>query len=536
MQEEQENYLEIDLLQLLKVLKRRAAVIAASAIVCALVFFLVSNFLITPKYQAEAMMYINNNRTAEAESINSSDVSASKSLVDTCIAIINTRAVYEDVKKQTHTDYSYAELKSMVTASSVNSTELLKITVESEDPIEAAKLANAYITVSARTMMQTVIGSNTKIVDEATIPTGQASPNVKKNTAVGFLLGMIAAMGVVVLIELMNTVIRSEKELNEAVKDVPVLGVIPDFKAFSVNGGKDRGKYGKYGKYYGYENGYAASGGKKGGSAEIEYEKNGILTGSMPFMFRESYKALRTNIMFSLPAIERGRIIGVTSADKGDGKSTNSINAALSIAETGKKVLFLDCDMRLSMMAQRLQIKKSPGISNVLVGECSPEEAVQVKNFGKNDGSSLDIITAGDFPPNPAELLNSGRMEEICQKFTHEYDYIIVDLPPVEIVSDALILSKMLDGLIVIVREGKSEREEIKSTVKKIDFVGGKLLGFIYTNHYEKPKTSRYGKKYGSYGKYGHYGDYGSYGRSYEYATADSYAQADKRAGTADKA
>lgn len=523
MQEEQENYLEIDLLQILKVLRRRALAIAVSAIACAAVFFIVSNFLITPKYQAEALMYINNNRTAEAESINSSDLSASKSLVDTCIAIINTRAVYNDVKKQTHTEYSYGQLKSMVSASSVNGTELLKITVESEDPIEAARLANAYMSVASRTMMETVMGSNTKPVDEAAIPTSPSSPNVNKNTAIGFMLGMIAAMGVVVLLELMNTVIRSEKELNEAVKDVPVLGVIPDFKALEKNIGKDRGKYSKYGKYsqyskyneyYGsYSSDHAASGGRKNSAEETEYEKNGILIGPMPFVFKESYKALRTNVMFSLPGIERGRIIGFTSADKGDGKSTNSINAALSIAETGKKVLFLDCDMRLSMIAQRLNMKKTPGVSNILVGECEPKDAVQTLKFGQNSESSIDVVTSGDFPPNPAELLNSKRMEEICELFTNKYDYVIVDLPPVEIVSDALILSKSLDGLIVIVREGKSEREEIKSTVKKIEFVGGKLLGFIYTNHFEKPKTGRYGKKYKKYGNYEKYGnyDYGSY-------------------------
>ncbi len=521
MQEEQDNYLEIDLLQLLKVIRRHAPAIAASAVACALVFLLVSMFLITPKYQAESMMYINNNRTAEVDkSVNASDLQASQSLVDTCIAIINTRAVYDEVKKETNVDYTYSQLSGMVSASAVNSTELLKITVESTDPEEAAELANAYMKVAAKTMMDTVIGSNTKPVDSATVPTHKSSPNIKKNTMIGFMLGLVAAMGIVVLLELMNTIIRSEKELNEAVKDVPVLGVIPDFKVLEKSGSKG-GKYGKssYGSYGGYE----SSGGRKG-AAETEYEKNGLLTGAMPFAFRESYKALRTNVTFSLPAIERGRIIGITSADKGDGKSTSAINTALSIAETGKKVLFLDCDMRLSMIAQRLELNKAPGLSNVLVGAAKIEDAIQKKTFGKDSASSIDVITAGDFPPNPAELLNSKQMEDLCAGFTKEYDYIIVDFPPVEIVSDALTLSKALDGLIVVVREGKSEREEIKSTVKKIEFIGGKLLGFIYTNHYEKPKTGRYGKKYGKYGKYG----YSKYGYDYDksYDSAESYESA----------
>lgn len=526
MQEEQDSYLEIDLLQLLKVLKRRALVIVASAIACALVFFLVSQFMITPKYKAEAMMYINNNRTAQADmSVNASDLQASQSLVDTCAAIINTRSVYNEVKKETHVNYSFSELSSMVTAEAVNSTELLKITVESTDPQEAADLANAYMKVASRTMMDTVIGSNTKDVDEATVPKHKSSPSITKNTMIGFLLGMIASMGIVILIELMNTIIRSEKELAEAVKDVPVLGVIPDFKSLSKSSGKNYGSYGK-----GYDKSTSSRrGGSKG--PETEYEKNGLLIGDMPFVFRESYKALRTNVTFSLPAIERGRIIGITSANKGDGKSTNAINTALSIAETGKSVLFLDCDLRLSMIADRLKLKKSPGLSNILVGAAKLEDSIQKKTFGKDNGISIDVITAGDFPPNPAELLNSKQMENLCAGFTGKYDYVIVDLPPVEIVSDALALSKSLDGLIVVVREGKSEREEIRSTVRKIEFIGGKLLGFIYSNHYEKPKSSRYGKKYS---KYGNYGDYG-YGHSGSYDYADSYARAAEKASESGK-
>lgn len=526
MQEGQEDYLEIDLLQILKVLKRRVLVIAASAIACALLFFMVSQFLITPKYQAVSMMYINNNRTAQSDmSINSSDLQASQSLVDTCVAIINTRTVYNEVKKETNVDYTYNQLSSMVTAEAVNSTELLKITVESTDPKEAAELANAYMKVASRTMMDTVIGSNTKDVDEATVPKHKSSPSVTKNTMIGFLLGMIASMGIVILMELMNTIIRSEKELTEAVKDVPVLGVIPDFKSLSKGSGKNYGNYSK-----GYDKSISSRrGGSKG--TETEYEKNGLLIGDMPFIFTESYKTLRTNVTFSLPAIERGRIIGITSADKGDGKSTNAINTALSIAETGKSVLLLDCDLRLSMIADRLKLEKSPGLSNILVGAAKLEDSIQKKTFGKDNGISIDVITAGDFPPNPAELLNSKQMENLCAGFTGKYDYVIVDLPPVEIVSDALVLSKSFDGLIIVVREGKSEREEIRSTVRKIEFIGGKLLGFIYSNHYEKPKSSRYGKKYS---KYGNYGDYG-YGHSGSYDYADSYARAAEKASESGK-
>lgn len=532
MQGEQDQYQEIDLLQLLKVLMRHAAVIAASAVACALIFFLVSQFLITPKYQAEATLYINNSRTsAQADGINASDLQASQSLVDTCIAILDSRAVYDEVIEKTDAGYTYEQLSAMVSAESVNSTELLSITVTSTDPAEAAELANIYAEVTSEKMVTTVLGSNTKSVDRAIVPEKKSSPSIVKNTIMGFLLGLVAAIGIVILLEFINTIIRSEKELNDAVKDVPVLGVVPDFKAFDKRSGRGYERSGNGGYGFGYE---SRTNRKKSSAEESEYERNGILTGNMPFAFREAYKALRTNIMFSLAAIKRGRIIGVTSADKGDGKSTNSLNTAISIAETGKKVLFLDCDMRLSLIADRLSIKRSPGLSNILVGDCVLEDAVQRLEFG--DKYAFDIITAGDFPPNPSELLNSSLMEDLLESFTAEYDYIIADMPPVEIVSDALILAKSCDGLIVVVREGKSEREEIRSTVRKIEFIGGKLLGFIYSNHYEKPKSGRYGKygKYGKYEKYGGYSDYSkSYDSSYEKAN-NSRADAGGRAAAAD--
>ena len=484
MQEEQDNYYEIDIMQILKALKRRALAITAFAAVVALIFFLVSTYLTAPMYQAQTMMYINNSISEQIdellgeledpeEVLDALDIQDSQHLIDTCIALINTRAMYDEVKKETNTGYSYNELKGMVAAEAVSGTEFLKITVNSTVPEDAAELANAYVNAASKIMAENVKGVITKQVDKATVPNGKLSPNVKKNTIQGFMLGLIIAMGVVTLLELMNKVIRTEKELNTAVKNVPVLGVIPDIKSFEKSRGMNN-----------------------------EYEKNGLISGMIPFAYNEAYKAFRANIIYLLPDDERGRIIGITSACRNDGKRTNSLNTALSIAETGKKVLFLDCDLRLSTTAEILELKKIPGLSNILTGKVKAEDAVQRKIFGKDGTMAMDVITAGDCCPNPTELLTSLQMAELCNESAQKYDYIIADLPPVEIVSDALALSGVLDGMIVVVTEGKSECEEIKSTINKIEFIGGKLLGFIYSNHYEKPKKCRYGKhdKYEAYG------------------------------------
>lgn len=242
-------------------------------------------------------------------------------------------------------------------------------------------------------------------------------------------------------------------------------------------------------------------------------EENFLLSAQTSFAVREAYKSLRTNVMFSLTAGESGRIIGVTSTEKGEGKSTNSFNLALSMAETGKKILYLDCDLRLSVAAERAGLSVSPGLSNILVGLSELENTIQ-----QYENTGLSVITAGDFPPNPAELLGSSQMEELCGTLRERYDYIIADLPPVGLVTDAAITSKFFDGVIFIVKEGYSRSDAIKAAVRSLEFVGARILGFVYTGSVEKRK-GRYGK-YGKYGKYGYrygYGDYYGYGRSYKH-------------------
>ena len=181
---------------------------------------------------------------------------------------------------------------------------------------------------------------------------------------------------------------------------------------------------------------------KKEKNGAVSEEENFLLNDQTSFAVREAYKSLRTNVMFSLTAGESGRIIGVTSTEKGEGKSTNSFNLALSMAETGKKILYLDCDLRLSVAAERADLKASPGLSNILVGLAKLDECIQ-----QYKDTKLSVITAGDFPPNPAELLGSVQMEELCGTLRERYDYIIADLPPVGLVTDAAITSKFSTAL-----------------------------------------------------------------------------------------
>ena len=219
------------------------------------------------------------------------------------------------------------------------------------------------------------------------------------------------------------------------------------------------------------------------------------------FTMSEAYNFLRANLKFSVPNKEKGKVIGITSAYPQEGKSYTSINLAYSLAKYGSKVLLIDADMRRSQLFAALSLPASPGLSNLLASDSNPDETVHRGVFDEN----LSILMSGDFPPNPAELLESDKMAELVARFSQEYEYILIDLPPVAVVADPLFVSKHLDGMLMVVRHKESRRKHVNSAVRHLKFSGVKIIGFIYNGYskhatYRRRYSSRYYTKY--YTKY----------------------------------
>ena len=203
---------------------------------------------------------------------------------------------------------------------------------------------------------------------------------------------------------------------------------------------------------------------------------------NMNFATSEAFKLLRTNLMFSFSGKEGCSVIGTTSTFRGEGKSTVTVNLAYTLAQTRSKVLLIDGDMRLPTMADKLGLKPSPGLSNLLAGMNSASEAIQEYKVQVLDGKdvTLDVFTAGDIPPNPSELLGSKRMEELVGYLKAHYDYIFLDLPPVTAVTDPLVASKLVDGMIVVVRNNHVVRSALADTIRQLDLVEARILGFVF--------------------------------------------------------
>lgn len=218
---------------------------------------------------------------------------------------------------------------------------------------------------------------------------------------------------------------------------------------------------------------------------------------NLNFAATEAYKLLRTNIMFSFSDEGKGHVIGVTSSVQSEGKSSTACNMAYVLSESGSKVLLLEGDLRKPTVSSKLGLERTPGVTNLLIGKGDFHDVIQHCPLTP----AVDVITCGDIPPNPSELLGSARMERLMDQLREEYDYIVLDLPPVTVVSDSLSVSKMLDGVVMVVRSGVSDRQMLAEAVRQLSMVDVRVLGFVYreTDSGKKKYGYKYSKKYYKY-------------------------------------
>ena len=470
---------EIDLSRLLDALLKRAWLIGLVAIICAVATLFGTILFVSPKYQSSAMFYVNNTSLSVGDvslGISSGDISASKSLVKTYIVILKTRETLTDVIDYAGVNLTYSQVKNMISAEAVDSTEVFRVVVTSEDPAEAEKIADAIAYILPKRIANIIQGSSAKVVDTAVLPSGASSPNYTRNTMMGFFFGLLVMAALIIVRELLDTTIRAEDDVTQNCSH-PILALVPDMLA----AGKGDSKYG-----YAHKD--------KNGKEDIAPKPIRPMFGhGIGFAAQESYKLLRTKLQFSFADDNNCHVIGITSALPGEGKSLTAINLAYSLSELGKRVILIDGDMRRPTLAEKLGIQKKPGLSSYLTGQSSLESLVQYCGI-KDDEQAFHVITAGQNPPNPAELLSSKRMSMGLNSLRVHYDYIIVDLPPISQVSDAVAVSEKLDGMLMVVRQNHCDRISLATALRQLTFVEAKILGVVFNAVTEESRG--YGRKY----------------------------------------
>ena len=492
--EKQTEEMEIDFGRLFNTLMKRAWLIGIVSILCAVLSFFGTFYLITPQYQSSAMFYVNNNSVSVGDasfSITSSDISASKNLVNSYIVILKTRQSLNDVIDYAGVDRSYGEVSRMIDAKAVNETEIFRVTVTSSDPEEAQKIANAISYILPKRIATIIEGTSAKIVDTAVLPSTPSSPSYMNNTLIGFALGFLLSVAIVLLRDIFDISIRTEDDIARATSQ-PILATVPNMASSS-----------KGGHYY---RAYEKKGEKRPVADGASKNAKPLIGSNISFAASEAYKLLRTKLQFSFADEKNCRVIGVSSALAGEGKSLTSINLAHSLSELNKRVILIDCDMRRPSLCQKLPIEKTPGLSDYLSGQSSLDLLVQNCNI-PGEEEAFCVIASGRNPPNPIELLSSDRMVRMLERLKSSCVFIILDLPPVAEVSDAMAVAKNTDGMLLVVRQNHGNHVNLSAAVREFEFVGAKLLGIVYNC------ANEHG---GSYGKY-----YGRYHRKYYYAYAN---------------
>ncbi len=473
---------EIDLTRIAERLLHRIWLIVLMSVLGAIVAFVFTYYFVTPQYQSSAMFYVNNTSISlgdVASGISAGDISASRGLVESHIVILKARTTLNDIIDCAGVNRTPSDLRKMISAAPVNSTEIFEVVVTGPDPYEAEQIASAIVEVLPKRIEDIVEGSSAEVVDTAIVPSVPSSPSFTKNVVLGFALAMLGTVAVIVLRLLFDTTIRTEDSVSQLTA-YPVLASVPNM----LSPGK--------GKYYSYDS-------NKSKEASSTKKKEALLGENVSFVASEAYKLLRTKLQFSFTDDGGCRVIGVSSAMAGEGKSLTSVNLAYSLAQLNKRVILIDCDMRRPTLADKMKLRKTPGLSNWLTGQENISELLQRCTL-KEEKGTFDVISAGQTPPNPVELLSSDKMAKTLSLLRKSYDYILLDLPPVGEVSDALAVANQVDGILLVVRQDYCNRNALLATVNQFEFIESKILGVVYNCASESRNGYGYKSYYKKYG------------------------------------
>ena len=480
--------------------------IVAAAVVGAVLTFTYTKFAVAKQYQSNISMYVKNSdeQNNQQQGLNNNDLYVSKSLVSTYIVILSNDAAMDEVGDRLSKKYSEEELseyftvkngkitdsslRSCYSMKAVDETEVLEITATTKNAKLSADLCNIMADVAPEFLIRVVGAGSVEKIGNAKIYDDAVSPNIPKNTAIGFLAGLMLAVLVILLIDFFDNTVKDTAELTEKYKK-PIIGEIQSI------GKKEKKK----------EIGTTANRKKK-----VLYNNKDI-----PFSVLESYKGIRSALNFIISANDN-KVVSITSSNPAEGKSVTISNIAYAMSETEKKILLIDADMRKPVQHKLYNLSNKIGLSNVLTDEKLLDKAIH-----KSVTGNLDILTAGTIPPNPSELLASKKMEELLKK---EYDIILIDCSPINVVSDISGMANLIAGAIIVVRYGVTTFAEVEDAQKQFELANCNVLGFVLNDVQHKHGAGYYSNyKY----KYKYKYDY-----NYKYAEdkkEDSEKKEDKK-------
>jgi capsular exopolysaccharide synthesis family protein len=314
--------------------------------------------------------------------------------------------------------------------------------------------------------------TNVEVAETAEVPRVAMGPRKARGAFLAVFVGLFLGLGCAFLLEYLDDTVKTPEDLTERT-GIPALGFVPDIRT-------GRGKRG-----------------------DLFARRSRVCMDEPTSSITEAYRSIRTSLFFSAPE-EQTRVVVVTSADRGEGKSTTAANLAAVMAQSGKNVLLVDADCRRPRMHSVFGLSGRAGLTSVLVGQAALEDAVQQPQDEEGTPvENLHVLPAGPVPPNPAELLGSPQMRDMLETARRRYDRVLIDSPPVLFVADACILSAICDGVVLVVKSAKNSRSLTRRAREQLLSVNAHILGGVL-NAVHLGRLGRYSGYY-QYGYAGYY-------------------------------
>lgn len=314
---------------------------------------------------------------------------------------------------------------------------------------------------------------NVRIIDTALPASSPIKPKVKSNLVLAIIVGLGLGIGVAFLLEYTDNTVKSPEQIKQL--GLRVLGTVPKIKA-----DKSEGK------------GFKLNGKKKKDPKAESIEARLITHFEPKSPVTESYRILRTNLEYIGPEVETKSIL-VSSPEPGEGKSTTAANLAIALTQLGKEVVLIDSDLRRPVIHKIFEVNREPGLTDILIGDQDFDKVIQKPGF-----EGLNLITTGNLPPNPAELLGSSSMRKLIEKLSQKYDKIIFDSPPTIAVADASIISTMVTDTLLVTSYSNTDVRALKRAKQQIQDVGGDIAGTVL-NLVKRKRGYGYGNYYYQY-------------------------------------
>lgn len=449
---------EINIKDFLLYLKKYIFIIVILTFLLVFMVTIYDNNFKVPLYKAYTTVVLAKSNE-QSSTITQNDIVLNQKLVTTYTEIVKSELVLEQVIKNEKLSYNAEELSKKVSVEAIQDTEILKISVQDKNPKEASKIANSIAKVFNIEVSKIYKLDNISVIDKAKVPKEVCNDTFIRDIIISIFIGVFGSIAIIFIIYYFDDSIKLSDDLEEQI-GMPVVAKI--FKS-DVKGIDKHSK--------------------------VEL----ILNKYPKALVSESVKTLRTNLQFSSIDNELKTIL-VTSSIPGEGKSFISANLALAFAQTGKRVLIVDCDMRKGRQHKIFDVSNSKGLSNLLIDNINNISEYVHKTSVKD----VFLITRGMCPPNPSELLNSEKNKNLVNLLKNKFDIVIFDGVPCNGLPDSIIMSTLVDKVLIVSSDSMTPKNVLDTTIKSLQKVNAPIAGCVLNN--VSTKNGKYGKYYNYYG------------------------------------